>query len=186
MDLLMVLSVVVALGYGWYVVLILRRNKAREALSGIDVQLRRRHDLIPNILKIAQRFMEHEQALLTEVTKLRSQAMDLCNTSDVAARFNVEQSLSGALGRLQVQMEAYPMLKSDQPMLQSMQTFNEVEENISAARRFYNAAVNSLNNAVHIFPGSIIASLAKVAEMPLYEAEQAAKAPIDADQFLRR
>ncbi len=84
-----------------------------------------------------------------------------------------------------VNVEAYPELKSDNTMLQAMQTYNEVEAHISAARRFYNAAVSELNNAVEIFPGSIIASMANIRIMPFYEADEASKASIDAADFLK-
>ena len=84
-----------------------------------------------------------------------------------------------------VRVEAYPDLKSDQTMVQAMQTYNEVEAQIAAARRFYNSAVTALNNSVQIFPGNIIANVARVTEMPFYETDKAARAPIDASDYLK-
>ena len=84
-----------------------------------------------------------------------------------------------------VRVEAYPDLKSDQTMGQAMQTYNEVEAQIAAARRFYNSAVTALNNSVQIFPGNIIANMAGVSEMPFYETDDAARAPVNADDFLK-
>ena len=81
-------------------------------------------------------------------------------------------------------VEAYPDLKSDASMLQAQKTYNEVEEQIAAARRFYNSAVNNLNNSVQIFPGSVIANMINISEMPFYETDEASKAPVDASDFL--
>ncbi len=186
-GLLLGLGIVVILGYLWYVSLIKKRNSAREALSGIDVQLKKRANLVPNILKIAKRFMEHEQSLLTELTELRTQvtqSYDLNDQEAIKSHLAAAEKLNNRMGKLMVNVENYPELKSDATMLQAMQTYNEVEEHISAARRFYNSAVSELNTAVEIFPGSVIASMANVKAMPFYEAEEAAKASIDAADFL--
>lgn len=173
--------------YFWYVSLIGKRNKAKEALSGIDVQLKKRSNLIPNILKIAARFMEHEKALMTEITELRSQVSKSIDEDDKVAvkdYFAAAEKLSGKMSQLMIAVENYPDLKSDQSMLQAQRTYNEVEAQIAAARRFYNSAVTTLNNSVQIFPGNMIAKMAGVTEMPFYEAEEAAKAPVDAGDFL--
>lgn len=174
-------------GYFWYVVIISRRNKAREAFSGIDVQLKKRHDLIPNILKIARRFMAHEKSLMEEITKLRAQAIaqeSKDGPEAAAAKFDVERALQDRLGKLMVAVENYPDLKSDSHMLQAQRTFNEVEANISAARRFYNASVTDLRNSIQIFPGTLIARLASVGDMPLFEAAESERATVDADAYL--
>lgn len=186
--LLIMAGVLLIAGYFWYVTIISRRNKAREAFSGIDVQLKKRHDLIPNILKIARRFMEHERGLMEEITKLRAQAVSQAGTGGpeaAAAKFDVERALQDRLGKLMVAVENYPNLKSDSHMLQAQRTFSEVEANISAARRFYNASVTDLRNSIQIFPGTLIARLANVADMPLFEAAEMDRSPVDADAYLR-
>jgi LemA protein len=184
-----VVAAVVVLGvlYGWYAGIIKKKNKAKEALAGIDVQLNKRHDLIPNLLKIAKRFMEHEMELMTRVTELRSQASKTYDQTDAAAvkeHLAVENQLQGQMGQLMIQVENYPDLKSDQPMVQAQQSYNEVEAHISAARRFYNSAVGQLNNSIQIFPGNLLAGLAGAQEMPFFEAPEAVKAPVNADDFL--
>lgn len=187
-GLLLGLGLVVIITYLWYVSLIKKRNAVREALSGIDVQLKKRANLVPNILKIAQKFMDHEKSLLTEITALRTQVTAGYNLNDAAAikeHLGLAEQLNSKMGQLMVSVENYPELKSDQTMVQAMRTYSEVEEHISAARRFYNAAVSELNTAVEIFPGSIIASMAKVKAMPFYEAEEAARAPVDAADYLK-
>lgn len=187
-SLILLLIVLLIIFYVWYASIIRKRNGALEALSTIDVQLKQRLDLIPNILKVAKKFMEHELGLFNDITELRTKAAkdyDKNDTKAVREHLVSAEQLSGKMGQLMVNVENYPMLKSDQTMMQAMETYNEVEAQIAAARRFYNSAVTELNNAVQIFPGSLIAKIAGVTEMPYFEAEEAAKAPIDADKFLR-
>lgn len=174
--------------YIWYIVLISRRNKALEALSSIDVQLRKRHDLIPNIVKLAQKFMTHERGLFEEITKLRSAAGTDYKRDDpgqVQDHLNIEGKLQAALGKLMVQVENYPDLKSDRAMLEAQQTFTEVEGHIAAARRSYNASVTALNNSVYIFPGNVISRMANVASMPFFKIEdEAVKQPVDVNDIM--
>jgi LemA protein len=187
MEMLLLLLLPLAIGYFWYVGIIGKRNKAQEALSGIDVQLQMRGELIPNILVIAKKFMEHEKSLLTEITELRANAgksYDKANPEAVKTHLMQAAELQSKMGQLMVQIEAYPQLKSDQPMMAAMQSYNEVEAHIAAARRFYNAAVTSLNNAVQIFPGNIIAGMAGVQPLPFYDAPESAIAPVNAADIL--
>ena len=186
-KLLLGLTLIFIVTYLWYVSLVKKRNTALEALSGIDVQLIKRADLVPNILKIAKRFMEHEKSLLTEITELCTLLSHNYNKADPSAvkeHLVQAERLNDKMSTLMVNVENYPELKSDNTMLQAMQTYNEVEAHISAARRFYNSAVSELNTAVEIFPGSIIASMASIKVMPFYEVSEAAKAPVDAAEYL--
>ena len=125
--------------YSLYAGIIQNKNNALEALSGIDVQLRKRYDLIPNVLTIAKKFMEHEQELFEKITQLRTQASNAPLGSK--EKFQAEGALDTQLKALMVNVENYPALKSDATMIQAMQTYNEVEENIAAARRFYNSSI---------------------------------------------
>jgi LemA protein len=174
--------------YLWYATIITRRNKVQEALSSVDVHLNQRHDLIPNIVSLAGRFMEHERALLTDVTRLREEARKTTPTTPAEAgkRFALEGELGQRVGQLLVSMEAYPELKSDRPVIEAQQTWTEIEAQITASRRFYNAAVNQLNNAIQIFPGSMIAGIAGVAAMPFFEAPAAARTAPTVDGILGR
>ena len=167
---LVVLVIVVA--YSFYVSLIKKKNKAKEAFSSIDVQLKKRYDLIPNVLFIANKFMEHERGLLEEITKLRAQAAKLpADLNNAEQKLQLDNVISGKMGQLMVSVENYPQLKSDQTMITAMQTYNEQEEHIAAARRFYNSAVLELNNAVEIFPGSLIAGMLAIKQLPFFEVE---------------
>lgn len=182
---LVVLAVVVA--YSFYVSLIKKKNKAKEAFSSIDVQLKKRYDLIPNVLFIANKFMQHERGLLEEITKLRAQAAKLpADLNNAEQKLQLDNLISGKMGQLLVSVENYPQLKSDQTMITAMQTYNEQEEHIAAARRFYNAAVLELNNAVEIFPGSVIAGMLAIKQLPFFEVEnEQERKAINAADYLK-
>jgi LemA protein len=183
-----VLGVVLAGLYAWYATIVTRRNRVAEALAGIDVQLNQRHDLIPNLLAIAGRFMAHESALLEEISALRARAAEQGGRRDlagVAERFAVEEKLDAGVGRLFAVAENYPALTSDGPMIEAQRGYQEVETNIAAARRFYNSAVGDLRNAVQIFPGPILAGLAGASSSPpFFEAPAASRTPVDAATHL--
>ena len=158
--------------YTLYSKLIRARNMAQAALSSIEIQLRKRYDLIPSVLSIAKEYMKHEQSTFDQITKLRTEAMSNSDSEDpnsVAKLFSDDAKLSGMMGKLVVSMEAYPELRAVESMTQAMKTYQDVEDNISASRRFYNSAVNELKNAVDIFPSSIIANAINISAMPFYE-----------------
>jgi len=188
MVLITIVGLLLIILYIWYVSIITKRNKTIEALSGIDVQLKQRSNLIPNILKIAKKFMEHEQSLLSEITELRSKtdsSYDQADSHSVKEHLALSEQLAGKMGQLMISVEDYPELKSDQTMLQAQRTYNEVEAKIAAARRFYNSSVTILRNSIQIFPGSLIASIAGVTDMPFYEADEASKAPVNVDEVFK-
>lgn len=173
--------------YVLYARIIKNKNKVYEALAGIDVQLKNRSNLIPNILEIAKKFMEHEKELISSVTELRTKTDKDYDSNDTAAvkeHMAVASALDAQMGQLMISVEAYPDLKSDQTMQQAQLSYNEVETKIAAARRFYNSAVGQLNNSIEIFPGSFLAQYANASVMPFYEADEASKAPIDASSIL--
>lgn len=183
---MIIIVVVAAALFGLYFVyrsVIMAKNSVLEALSGIDVQLKKRHDLVPNILTIAKKFMEHENELFEKVTELRTQAMKAPSGSK--AKFAAEGMLDNVMGKLMVSVENYPELKSNDTMVQAMRTYNEVEEHISAARRFYNSALTQVRNTVQIFPGSLFAGLASdVIGFSYFEAAEADRAAVDASSYL--
>ena len=180
-------TAVLFLVYIQYVGLIKKRNRGLEALSSIDVQLKMRSDLIPNILTIAKKYMEHERTLIEDVTALRVKAdtpYDKTDPSAVGEHFSTVGQLASQMGKLQVSMEAYPTLKADQTMIEAQRSYNEVEARIAAARRGYNASVTELNNAVQIFPGSVIASMIKIKALPFFETDEMSRSPVDAASIL--
>lgn len=174
----------IALGlYGWYATIVARRNRVAEALAGIDVQLNQRHDLIPGLLAIARRFMEHEKSLLDEIVTLRADALGRADSREparAAERFVAEGRLDAGMAKLFALAENYPALTSNGPMIEAQRGYREVETNIAAARRFYNSAVADLRNATQIFPGQLLAGLAGAsAPPPFFEAPREARAPVD-------
>lgn len=187
-TLLLIVVVPGAILYFWYAKLISRRNVAREALSSVDVQLKKRHDLLPNILKLAGRFMTHEKELLEGLTALRTRVeagYDSTDPKAVQAHLSAGQELQSGMARFFAVAENYPELRSAETISKAQDTFTEAEAHISAARRFYNAAVTDLNNAVEIFPGSMIAGWASVKAMPFWEMEDTShRAPVNVDDHL--
>ena len=183
-----ILLLIAAGGYAWYASIIGRRNKALEALGGVDAHLQQRADLVPNLLRAARRFMAHEKELLTEVTALRERATapyDRKDEGQVAGHLAAAEAFGAKLGQLRVAVEAYPELRSERTVSEAMEQMGEVEAQIVASRRYYNAAVTELNNSVEVWPGSVIAGLAKVGPMPFYEASETARASVNADDYLR-
>lgn len=173
--------------YSVYVGVIKNKNKVQEALASIDVQLKKRHDLIPNILAMTNKFMEHEKGLMEEITNLRTKALGMkSGLSNMDEKIKVESELQAKLGQLMVSVENYPQLKSNETMVQAMQTFAEVEEQISAARRFYNAAVLDLNNSVEIYPSSMFAGALGVSQLPFFEiTNEKEKESVDAMAYFK-
>jgi LemA protein len=185
---LLAVGVLAIAAYVWYAMIVTRRNRVAEALAGVDVQLQQRHDLIPNVLTIARRFMEHERSLLQEITELRNQAHAQAGSRDFGAaeqRFATEQRLEAGMGRLFALAENYPELRSQAPMVEAQRAYSEVEANLSAARRFYNSAVGELRNIVEIFPGSLFKGWAGVTVLPpFFETAESMRAPVEASRHL--
>ena len=177
---------VLAVLYGIYSGVIKKKNKVKEAMSSIDVQLEKRYSIIPNILTIANRFMEHEKSLLAEITELRTKAAAIkTDEANIGEKINLDNQIVSKMGQLMVNVENYPQLKSDSTMVQAMQTYSEVEEHIAAARRFYNSAVNELNNAVEIFPSSVFAAMLGISRFPFFEVTtEEARKPVNAADYL--
>ncbi|PHM09289.1 LemA family protein [Nostoc sp. 'Peltigera malacea cyanobiont' DB3992] len=139
--------------------LIQKKNQVENAFSTVDVILQKRSDLIPRLVTLAQMYMQFEQKILTEISKLRSRASskDLSDNS----RVTTEDQISRILIKIIIVFEAYPELKTNEHFIKLQYSLNEVEEQLSAARRFYNSAVTEYNNAVEMFPTNIIASWMK-------------------------
>ena len=169
--------------YRSYVFVVKARNQLDEALSGIDVQLKKRADLVPNILKTAQKFMTHEKEMFTEITKLRTDVFQ--QSIGTAKRFDTETKLQDSLKQFIMSVENYPQLKSSDAMINAMETLNETEENIAASRRFYNSALRQLNDKVKIFPYSLFKVYAgDVSGLSYFKASEKEKNSIDVNDYL--
>lgn len=163
----------VVFAYNRFVALI---NRAKEAWSDIEVQLKRRYDLIPNLVSTVKGYAQHESTAFEKVTQARAAAMGAQSLSDKSA---AENQLVGALKSVFAIAEAYPELKANQNFLALQTELSDTENKIQAARRFYNGNVRDLNIAIESFPGNVIAGVFKFAKMELFELEDAAaKEPV--------
>jgi LemA protein len=155
-------------------------NQAKEAWADIQVQLKRRYDLIPNLVETVKGYAAHESSAFENVTKARAAAMG-ASTGTPAAQAQAENQLSGTLKTLFAVSEAYPDLKANQNFLSLQQELGDTEDKIQASRRFYNTTVMSLNTAEQSFPGNIIANSFGFKPMDLFElgaADAAAAEPV--------
>ena len=151
---------------GLYNGLVGKRNQVRNAWSQIDVQLKRRHDLIPNLVETVKGYAAHEKTTLEGVTRARSQAVA---ATGVEAQGRAESDLTSALGRLMVLVEQYPALQANQNFLGLQEELSSTENRIGFARQFYNDAVMQMNNAVQAFPSNILAGMYGFREEPFFE-----------------
>ena len=150
--------------------IIWRRNRCESAFSTIDVMLKKRYDLIPNLVETVKGYATHERQVFEDVTRLRAEAASgrLSTEQTVAAN----NQITSLLGNILAVVENYPELKASANFLSLQRSLNEIEEEIAAARRAYNAAVMDVNNAVQMFPSSIIASMAGIRTRSFLDAPQ--------------
>jgi LemA protein len=176
--------IVAAIGYGIYLYndLVKQRQLAKEGWSGIDVQLKRRTDLIPNLLETVKGYMGHERATLEAVTSARA-AAQAGQSAAPEERAKLEGALSGALGRLLAVAEAYPDLKANTTFLEFQQALQTVEDEIQMSRRYYNGAARNLNVAVESFPQTIIANAFKFEKMEFFELDNPADRAVPQVKF---
>ncbi len=144
------------------------RNQVKNAWSQIDVQLKRRHDLIPNLIETVKGYMSHEKETLENITNARSQAL---KAGTVAEKAKAESMLSGALGRFNVVVENYPDLKANQNFLALQEELTSTENKISFARQNYNDQVLRYNNKIEMFPSNIIAGMFNFTKEEFFEIE---------------
>ena len=130
------------------------RNRRQNAFADIDVQLRQRHDLVPQLVDTVKGYALHEKDLLLRITEARTAAMAATTIDD---KIKAEQQLTSALQGLKVQVEAYPDLKANQNFLQLQEELSDIENKLAASRRFFNGATTEYNNSVESFPGNLIA-----------------------------
>jgi LemA protein len=183
MTLLYIILAVVAVGVIWFIFsynsFVSLINRAKEAWADIDVQLKRRYDLIPNLVNTVKGYATHESQAFENVTKARSAAMGAGNVADKAA---AENMLAGALKSLFAVAEAYPDLKANQNFLALQTELSDTENKIQAARRFYNGNVRDLNTKIESFPSNVVAKIFNFVKMEFFElgeGEAAARNPVE-------
>ena len=156
-----------------YNALVRLKNRVKEGWSDIDVQLKRRHDLIPNLVNSVKGYMTHERGLLEKITQFRSKAVEAQKGGNSAELSKVESQLGGMLGQLQIAVEAYPDLKANQNVAQLMDELSDTENKIQASRRFYNGQVRDFNTKIESFPNNMIAGSLKFVKFEYFEVEDA-------------
>ena len=185
MSPLIIVLIVVALIALWiiavYNALIRLRNRTREAWSDIDVQLKRRYDLIPNLIEAVKGYMKHESGTLEKVVKARAEAMQQHDKAGATLeqKAAAENMLSSTLKSIFALSENYPDLKANQNFLQLQDELSDTENKIQASRRFYNGMARDFNIKIEVFPNNIIAGMLKFSKREFFELqEEAAKEPV--------
>lgn len=152
------------------------RNNRENAFANIDVQLKQRHDLVPQLVATVKGYATHEREVLQRVTEARTAAMGATTIND---KINAENALTSALAGLKVSLEAYPDLKANQNFMQLQNEIADLENKLAAVRRFFNSATRELNNAVETFPSNIFAKMFGFKKEPMFEVPQEERAIYD-------
>lgn len=171
-----VLVVIAFMLIGIYNNLVSLRNNRENAFANIDVQLKQRYDLIPQLVGAVKGYATHERELLEKITAARSAAMNATTINDKIAADN---AMSGALAGLKVAVEAYPDLKANTNFLQLQNELSDIENKLAATRRFFNSATKELNNGVQSFPANIIAGMFGFHKEPMFEIAETERAIYD-------
>jgi len=166
LGILIVLAVLVFLVIGLYNRLVKLRNNRENAFADIDVQLKQRLDLVPQLVEAVKGYMKHESTVLTDITNARANALQ-ANT--INEKIAAENQMSAALQGLRVAVEAYPDLKASQNFIQLQEEISDIENKLAAARRFFNSATKELNNAVQTFPSNILAGMFGFNREPMFD-----------------
>lgn len=167
-----VLIIIIAL-ISMYNGLIRLKNRVDEAWSDIDVQLKRRYDLIPNLVETVKGYASHERETLEKVVQARNSAMSMQNSSDIEGKLQAENALSSTLKSIFALSESYPDLKANQNFLELQKELADTENKIQASRRFYNGNVRDFNTKVQVFPTNIIAKQLGFSSRQFFEIEEA-------------
>ena len=176
---IVIIAVVVLLVFyviGVYNNLVKLRNNRENAFANIDVQLKQRHDLIPQLVASVKGYAEHEKTTLEELTRARTAAM---GATTIDEKIQAENQLTAALNGLRVAVEAYPDLKANQNFLQLQNEISDIENKLAAVRRFFNSATRELNNAVQTFPSNIFAGMFGFQKEPMFEIPKEDRATIE-------
>ena len=177
---IIVIAIVLVLMYNS---LVSKKNQVENIFASVDTQLKKRYDLIPNLVATVSKYMEHEKSLLTEVTKLRADA-NKPNISD-HDKIALDAKVSSALGSIMIAVENYPELKANENVMHLQGTLNEVEEQISAARRAYNQAVTDYNNAIEMIPTNFMASAMSYKRKEVFEIVEAERKNVNVKELFQ-
>ena len=164
--------------------LINKKNQVENAFGGMDAQLKKRYDLIPNLISTVQTYMKHEADTLTQITELRAKAISGEISDD--EKVDLDNMITSKLGGIMVAVENYPDLKASENFNQLQRSLNEVEEQISASRRAYNATVTSYNNSVEMFPTNIMAGMMSMKHKNVFEIPEAQRENVNVGELFNK
>jgi LemA protein len=167
-----------------YNTLIVKKNQVTNVFGAMDALLKKRYDLIPNLVSSVKTYMEYEKGTLTQITELRAKAVS-GNLSD-EDKVDLENKMSKLLGSIKIAVENYPDLKANQNFLQLQAALNEVEEQISAARRAYNAVVTEYNNAVEMFPTNMVAGMMGLTQKKVFEIPEEERKAVNVGEMFKK
>ena len=166
---IIVAVILVIWGVSMYNGLVKLRNNRENAFANIDVQLKQRYDLVPQLVSTVKGYAAHEKDVLEKVTAARTAAM---SASTIDEKVAADKAMSSALSGLKVSLEAYPELKANQNFLQLQTELSDIENKLAAARRFFNSATREFNNACEVFPSNILAGMFNFKRAAMYEATE--------------
>ena len=178
---LIILAIIVIALILMYNSLVAKKNQVENIFGSVDTQLKKRYDLIPNLVATVSKYMEHEKSLLTEVTQLRSEA-NKPNISD-EHKMNLDAKMSAALGSIMIAVENYPDLKANENVMHLQASLNEIEEQIAAARRAYNQAVTDYNNAIEMFPSNFMANMMQYRKKDVFEIDESERKNVNVKEL---
>jgi LemA protein len=177
---LAILAAAAVYGIGVFNRLVRLRNLVREGWSGIDVQLKRRTDLVPNLVETVKGYASHERTVFEEVTATRASSIAADN---VSAQASAEHALQASLGKLFAVAEAYPELKADKNFLALQQQLADIEDQLQMARRYYNGTVRNLNISIQSFPANLLAGTFGFHEQPFFQLDDRGQAAVPGVAF---
>ena len=178
-----ILVIVIVAIISIYNTLVAKKNQVSNISAGVDTQLKKRYDLIPNLVAAVKEYLIHEKETLQKVTELRNLAMAAKNNGE---KFELNNQISKLLGGIFVAVEAYPNLKANENVLHLQRTLTEVEEQLSAARRAYNSSGMDYNNACEMFPTNIVASLFNFKKREFFEASDSEKTTPNVSELFKK
>lgn len=184
MTALIILAVLVVIVVLMYNSLISKKNQVENIFAGVDTVLKKRYDLIPNLVSSVQEFMQHEKGILEKVTELRSQAMRPGISDE--QKMALDKEITGMLGNIMVAVENYPQLKANENVMHLQRTLAEIEAQISAARRAYNQAVTDYNNAIEMIPTNILANMMHYTRKQVFEIDETERRNVNVRELFKQ
>jgi LemA protein len=181
MPLLIIIGVIILAVILMYNSLIAKKNQVDNIFGSVDAVLKKRYDLIPNLVTSVQKYMTHEKELLSTITQLRSKAMQPNISED--EKVSLDAKMTSALDSLMISVENYPDLKANENIINLQRTLNEVESQISAARRAYNQAVTDYNNGIEMFPTNYMAAYMKLQRKEVFEIPEAERKNVNVKEL---